>query len=44
MLTCVKWGKFLLEIKHNTFPFKTKLIPWVLIQNIDKVVKVSAGD
>ena len=39
-LTCKTRGKFLLEIKHDIFPFKTKLIPWALVENIDKVLKV----
>ena len=39
-LTCKTRGKFLLEIKHDILPFKTKLIPWVLVENIDNVLKV----
>ena len=37
-------GKFLLEIKHDIFPFKTKLIInfslSALVQNIDKALKI----
>ena len=33
-------GNFLLEMKQY-FPFKMKLIPWTLVQDTDKALKVS---
>ena len=33
-------GKFFWKW-NNIFPFKMKLIPWMLVQNIDKALKVS---